>query len=73
MGVGAKFFRSGMGKHRLPEGAETGRKIRAVKRLSSFGIQFKAFAHEGKEIIPTGKLNVAQQGFNMLEEFSAGA
>jgi hypothetical protein len=44
-----------------------------LSRLSSFSIQFKAFTHECEEFIPTRKLDVAQQGFNMLEEFSVRA
>ena len=41
--------------------------------LSSFGFQLKAIAHESKEFVPTGELEITQQSFEMLEEFSARA
>lgn len=47
--------------------------IEQDRRLTSAGIQIKAFAHEGKEFVPSGELEIAKQGFDMLEEFLAGA
>ena len=43
------------------------------RSLNSAGIQFKAFAHEREEFVPVGELDIAQQRFNVLEEFLASA
>ena len=48
-------------------------KVERDRRLNSSGIQFKSLAHEGKEFIPRGELEIAQQCVDVLEEFLSSA
>jgi hypothetical protein len=40
---------------------------------NSAGIQFQALVHEGKELVPGGELEIAQQRVDVLEELSSRA